>query len=319
MPESLLENAKLSICMGIEDYEDLRPGRKISAVRNLCAGILLLLKEKLRRLSPEDEILLAERIKPIIQDGSVKYVDGNQKKKTVDYEGIKVRFKDLGIKVNFARISQIKGVRNNFEHYFQSAGDKAVSDAFHKAVLIINPFLSNYLETTPQDFLGDVYHKKIISIADQNEEERKAYRKAISDVSFLDDLVKEMLQGGFCCPNCRVEDLFEIHGRDHWSFGMDCLACGQGLPLEEHIDKIIEEHYWAENYESFKDGDGEGVNGNCPECFHETYIFEMDRCIFCGYERQHKECARCYGPIGVDEQDFNGLCGYCHNLMIKDD
>jgi hypothetical protein len=317
MPESLLENAKLSICMGIEDYEDSRPGRKISAIRNLYAGILLLLKEKLRRLSPGDEILLAERIKPIIQNGSVKYVDGNQKKKTVDYNGIKDRFRDLGIKVNFAKIGQIKELRNNFEHYFQSAGDKAVSDAFHKSVLIINPFVKNHLEITPEDFLGNEHYEKIVSIADQNQEERKVYRESITDVSFLDDLVKEMLRDGFCCPNCRVEELFEIQGADQWNFQMNCLACGQQIILEEHIEKIIDEHYWEENINAYSVE--EKVNQLCPECQKETYICTIDKCVLCGYQRQHEECARCYGAIGLDEQDFNGLCGYCHNLMSKDD
>ena len=61
---SILNNAVESIQVGVEDYlmDDSR--RYLSAVRNICAGILLLYKEKLCRLSPSNngEILIKKDI-----------------------------------------------------------------------------------------------------------------------------------------------------------------------------------------------------------------------------------------------------------------
>jgi len=51
----LLKNAVASIQLGVEDFQrndDLR--RLLSAIRNFHAGVLLLCKEVLRRLSPPD-------------------------------------------------------------------------------------------------------------------------------------------------------------------------------------------------------------------------------------------------------------------------
>ncbi len=50
----LLANAIESIRLGVEDYEDGSHPRLLSALRNIHAGILLLYKEALRRLSPQD-------------------------------------------------------------------------------------------------------------------------------------------------------------------------------------------------------------------------------------------------------------------------
>ena len=70
---SLLENAVLSIQLGLEDYGFKR--RVISAVRNLYAGVLLLCKEVLRQLSPpgSNDILIRTKRKAIKDtDGSVR-------------------------------------------------------------------------------------------------------------------------------------------------------------------------------------------------------------------------------------------------------
>ena len=105
MPESLLENAKLSICLGVDDFFDEHLGRKLSAIRNLYAGMLLLLKEKLRALSPSDsgEVLLKQKIKiEALSDGDLKFFGAG--KKTLNYDGMKERFGELNINVDFSRI-----------------------------------------------------------------------------------------------------------------------------------------------------------------------------------------------------------------------
>ena len=63
----LLDNAVQSIKIGLEDFDD--PKKLISATRNIYAGVLLVFKEKLRRLSPADsnEVLVKKNIVPKIK------------------------------------------------------------------------------------------------------------------------------------------------------------------------------------------------------------------------------------------------------------
>jgi hypothetical protein len=68
--DTILKNAVTSIQIGIEDYHSADERRSLSAVRNLTAGLLLLFKEKLRRLSPagSDEVLIKKQLRLIIKD-----------------------------------------------------------------------------------------------------------------------------------------------------------------------------------------------------------------------------------------------------------
>ena len=117
---NILNNAISSIQVGIEDYKSDDPRRINSAIRNVYAGMLLLFKEKLCILSPSDnpEILIYERIKPINQDGSIKYVpDG---KKTVDSRQILNRFKEYNIVINSNKFKKIQEIRNDIEEHISS-------------------------------------------------------------------------------------------------------------------------------------------------------------------------------------------------------
>lgn len=95
----LLDNAIESIQVGVEDYQSGTRPRLLSAVRNIHAGILLLYKEALRRMSAagSNEALMMARIVPS-KDSSGKVVFIGEGKKTVDSQQIKDRFETLGIK-----------------------------------------------------------------------------------------------------------------------------------------------------------------------------------------------------------------------------
>ena len=81
----ILNNAILSIRSGLEDLAIGTPARNLSAIRNLHAGVVLLLKSRLLELSPagSDEILLKQKIKPRLDtSGTVEFVGTG--KKTVE-------------------------------------------------------------------------------------------------------------------------------------------------------------------------------------------------------------------------------------------
>ncbi len=137
---SLLKNAKISIRLGLEDYKSNDKRRVISSVRNFHAGVLLLLKEKLRRLSPSnsDEVLIKDKILPKL-DANRKIIFVGKGKKTVNTEQIKDRFESLGIKFDWARFYKIKNLRDDIEHYHSAEITGMVSDAF----ILVRDFVMN--------------------------------------------------------------------------------------------------------------------------------------------------------------------------------
>lgn len=75
---SLLKNASQSIRPGFEDFESEDDERLLSAARNSRTGLLLLYREKLRRLSPDgsDEILFKQQIEPALDDaGALTFIE----------------------------------------------------------------------------------------------------------------------------------------------------------------------------------------------------------------------------------------------------
>jgi len=94
----LLTNAIESIRTGAEDFEEGSHGRLLAAVRSIHAGVLLLYKEALRRVSPagSNEVLVkAKGVPKRNAQGNVEFVgDG---RKTVDVQQIRERFDALGI------------------------------------------------------------------------------------------------------------------------------------------------------------------------------------------------------------------------------
>jgi len=96
---NLLKNAVETIQIGLEDYKNDDPRRSLSAIRNVSSSILLLFKEKLRRLSPldSDEVLIKSNAEPIIDPKTKSLAFIGEGSKIVDVQQIKQRFTSLGI------------------------------------------------------------------------------------------------------------------------------------------------------------------------------------------------------------------------------
>jgi hypothetical protein len=116
---SILNNAVESIQIGVEDFRSPDPRRQLSAVRNVAAGILLLFKEMLRRLSPADdaELLIRTTLLPHQPEDGVLRFRGTGRK-TVDVQQIRERFGSLRVDVDWRLFEKISGIRNDMEHYY---------------------------------------------------------------------------------------------------------------------------------------------------------------------------------------------------------
>jgi hypothetical protein len=122
----LFANAIESIQIGVEDLLMNDDRRVLSAVRNAHAGVLLLCKEKLRRLSPTDELLLAQRFEPR-RDAAGKISIAQVGRNTVGVDEIRRRFNEFRIKFDWKRFEAISNIRNHIEHaYLPGTRDRAI-------------------------------------------------------------------------------------------------------------------------------------------------------------------------------------------------
>jgi len=148
----IYRNALNAIQIAVEDFNDGSPPRIASAVRNLTSGILLLCKEKLRRLSPDDEILIWKNIKPVLDDdGSVCFEKSGRA--TVDVRDILERFNNCGIECDSKLLLRVADVRNAVEHHYVE--DHAqIRGAFVDGLRFLLQFMPDHLVINPRDALG---------------------------------------------------------------------------------------------------------------------------------------------------------------------
>jgi len=152
---SLLRNAITSIQLGVEDYTAADPRRAISAVRNMSAGVLLLCKEVLRRLSPagSNDVLIRSRWRFVKgTDGQSRLVGEGDR--TLDRQEIEKRFRDLGLKADLSGLRELTTIRNEIEHLFSSSHEAVIREALAAAMPIIRSVLVEELGEEPAHLLG---------------------------------------------------------------------------------------------------------------------------------------------------------------------
>lgn len=318
--DTILENAIQSIQIGVEDYQSADPRRVLSAIRNISAGILLLFKEKLRILSPNDsdEVLIWQKIQPAISADGVTFVGSG--KKTVDRQQIKERLKSLGIDVDWKRVDKIIKVRNDIEHYCTSESEGRVRELVADSFIIIRDFLTIHLGHEPVEALGKETWETLLKVAEVYDKELSDCRQQMDAVDWKSDVLASAIEK-LRCPRCHselVKPLDQDTDDPVWS-GCYCSSCGTEFELDEMIiEEILRDYFDFEIYLSFTDGDGAPIT-RCHECGMETFVYEEDQCVICLAGRQYTECQFCGAGLDTWEQDFGGLCGYCHHVATKDD
>lgn len=131
---AMFQNAVAAIRMGIEDYALDRPDRSLSAVRNFYAGVLLLTKEVLVRRAPlaDPDAVIGARYKPVPDGaGGVDYVPDS--KTTIDFATIGKRFKDFGLEIDRAALTELGDIRNQVEHRYTNKPSQVVREIIAKA------------------------------------------------------------------------------------------------------------------------------------------------------------------------------------------
>ena len=260
----LLTNATQSIIAGVHDYQDGTHARLLTAVRNIHAGILLLYKEKLLRLSPDDsnESLVKAKIVPSRDSkGNVIFVGVG--KKTVDVHQIKERFAELDVTTDWGRFDRITNIRNDIEHYYSEADKKALESVISDAFVIIRNFMVAQLDEDPLALLGNEIWQPMLQISEVYEAERAECEGALGKVDWGSDALNEGVLD-LTCPSCSGS-LFRPDGEYptyNDSMVLQCRVCGDAWSSDEFVPRAIALALEAENYRSFKDG-GDDLYMSC--------------------------------------------------------
>lgn len=321
---TILDNAIQSIQIGVEDYRSDDPRRLLSAVRNVQAGILLLCKEQLRRLSPadSDEVLLRLKTKPVQRNGALIMIgDG---RKTVDQWLIKERFNQLDITVDWKPLDHLTQYRNDIEHYRYSGGRDELVASLAGSAKIIRQLISDVLCADPLVLLGRPCWEVLLETEAVFDAEFLACRKTLVAIKWYSHAVAGALDD-LSCPRCGSMLIAQNDpaNADQSSADFQCRSCGARHCSEELIAHAIGHILYADYYIAMTDG-GEEPAVECANCEAETYIIAEDQCAGCGYTRAVYRCGECAAQID-DYDDFvrhDGRCVPCFlasGMMSEDD
>ncbi|WP_319549140.1 hypothetical protein [Desulfogranum marinum] len=316
---SIYKNAIASIQIGVEDYLSPDDRRKLSAVRNIFAGLLLLYKEKLCDLSPgyDKELFVKIDIRPHRDEkGEITYLAAGKSKKTVNVQQIKDRFSTLNVKVDWEVFDQINRVRNDVEHYYTVAPEPVIKEILAKSFILIKDFIYHQFQEEPVDVLGEDCWRELLQIADVYESEKKASVDSLAKIDWKYGTLERAVEF-VRCPACS-SDLIKTDDTVLYSNAVNftCSSCGNPFSFTEVVSSCVAEAMYGESYIAMTDG-GDEPYGTCPECGEETYVFEEGCCLSCEYEMQYGECVRCGAGLSLGDQINEGLCGYCQHLYDK--
>jgi hypothetical protein len=317
---SLLKNAITSIKIGIEDSESDSEGRHISSVRNLYAGILLLFKEKLLRLSPvnSNEVLIKQIIVPKKQeDGSITFV--GKGKNTVDMNNIITRFERLKIRTDWSRVRRVAEIRNDMEHYYSTDSKDVIREVLANTFIVVRDFIKLELKEDPIDLLEEEVWQKLLENEEVFRKERAECLDKMEQIKIDSPALIAAVSEGECLkcgsslmsPNStEVEELEVIN--------LECKACGEEVSFLDYAEECLVNHFTLEMYVAEKDG-GNSPLEDCPECWKAGYVVEENKCAFCGYVPKYTECYKCHEGLDISEQSPRGFCNYCDDIVFNDD
>lgn len=303
--DKLLTNAIDSIVVGVEDYSSGTRARRVSAVRNIHAGILLLYKELLRRKSPpdSDDVLVKKDVRSALRsDGSIHFVGVGPK--TVDTFQIEKHFDALGVTVNWKLFRKLSALRNNMEHWYESSLPPVVDQAISTGFVLISEF-ANFLDTTPVEMLGQDVWQKMFKTNEVNKVEMDAWMQRIAAHKWAHPTARDAATG-FLCQSCGSAIFEFVAGPLGEETDADaaflCRACGEVATFENFLQCMFET---AEAYS----GEAPEVD-TCPECGRESFIVSLGFCAICGTQYQ-TQCRMCRSILSISEMAYEETCTWC--------
>lgn len=306
----MLANAINSIEVGVEDYKSKDPRRAASSVRNFYAGVLLLLKEKLRLESPagSNEALIYQDLEFRKVGGAIVMV--GRGKKTVEVAEITKRFRSLGLALDEAPLTKLQEIRNHVEHRAPAHTVGQLQEAIANTFALVARVLEDHLGRKPHNDFDPEVWETMVSQAATFKEVAVRCRKAVLALADTPPGAEGALEH-VDCPAC-ASVLMEPSAGDYWNTTFTCRACGETSELADVMPGAADAAYG--DYDP-RDG-GEPEIGTCPECENDTFHVGTDQCLVCGESRSHTNCEQCDVELGLDEQE-SGLCSGCEHMAER--
>lgn len=315
MPSSpIYRNAINAIQVGVEDFNEGSPPRLASAIRNLTAGILLLCKEKLRRLSPVDEILIWKHLTPSL-DTSGEVVFASKGKTTVDVQDIMLRFKSCGLELDSALLQKIADVRNRVEHHYVEDANQ-IRGAFADGLMFLSKFMPQHLGVDPQQEIDEEAWQSLVAEKEIEDLLRAECRASYAQMDWP-PLLQEIIEREGC-PECSSHLIRQTDPANTNAFAAkwSCRACGYSLDNQEWVGRVLPAYFATESFIAAKDGGDDPVD-TCPECEEEAYLHAEAMCLACGFELEANKCLVCATPLGLDDYGET-ICGYHRYVADKE-
>lgn len=291
-------------------------GRMISGLRSIHAGILLLIKEKLVRLSPpgSGEVLIKQKIRAVLDAGGKLSFVG-EGKKTIDLFQMEERTKALGISVDWARVHEITQIRNDAEHYYTALSVGAIKGALAKSFIVIRDVLETQLEVEPLSALGEDTWQQLLSNAEVYDKERKECLNSMRSIDWDSSTLTEAVEAA-TCGKCGSDLLLPVqNGTRLEDVGLKCRSCGAEEVFADFASAALKTHYSPRAYRIAKDGGDDNII-DCPHCGEFGYVLSEGKCSICG-ESAVQECSRCGCRIPASEISDGDMCGYCLHMWEK--
>ncbi|MDM8354086.1 MULTISPECIES: hypothetical protein [Brevundimonas] len=303
--DSLLSNAIQSIEIGVEDFRSTDQRRLVSAVRNVQAGMLLLCKEKLRRLSPPgtDEVLIKARIAPSLNQAGLLAFRG-QGGKTVDEQQIVERFGQLGIHLDWSPLRKLTSHRNVLEHYRYLGSREELREVVAQSATMIRR-LFDVLGLDPVDALeADCWEFFLLENESVFQAELAHSRASIQTMRWRSPTMARAARADLSCINCRSE-LLELENPvdvDQETARLKCRACGSTFPAKERIWPTLVQHFGQDLYEAATQG-GMPPVFKCEGCGEVAVVTDEGECAFCGKGGYELRCEVCNDILADEDRE----------------
>jgi hypothetical protein len=317
--DSIFRNAISSIKIGFEDFQDDDEQRIISSVRNIYAGVLLLSKEVLVRMSPDNDpdLLISKNIKPVQKsDGSIVFESVGTT--TLDRHDLFKRFSELGIKIDQKPIEILSRIRNDIEHKSIAHPKETVEAAIANVLPLIADLLITHLGTDPAEALGDTW-AEMLKVKEFYDNQLSFCNNTISKITFHSVTIENH---GLICPECnsKLIEQEDPENTEQTEMKLSCRTCGIKPDTDSLILHTLVEATFGEAYIRMKDAAEDGPCQHCPECGNESYIDYEEACAICEYHMEVEYCERCGEKLTHDEialPNDSGFCGYCNHMSEK--